>query len=236
MLYNKRINRLEVIFMVCNQFLLYYKDLFKDKLPRDDNEGNLYKLMQVYDDNYYVLVVALNEFERTLKFYRKNGYNDKSFRLGVEVLYHMSSIIRMIATSEDILIKIYIFTQKVNDEKMMGEKLKKYNGYSIDDYRKEYNKLQLYKMGYPNLPVEKNRKTRKHRNDITHGDELMITKGEIKKKGAVWGISPEGVYTHNLKIFNKTEKEIAHDLHTLDKNRKKVEDKIIKLIDVYKKT
>ncbi|MDW3788494.1 hypothetical protein [Staphylococcus sp. LKG3-1] len=218
-----------------NQFLLVYNDLFKDKLPRDDNEGTLYKLMQVYDDNYYVLVVALNEFERTLKTYRKKGYNDKSFSLGVEVLYHMSSIIRMIATSEDILIKIYIFTQKVNDEKLMGDKVKKYNGYSIEDYRKEYNKLKLHKMGYPKLPVEKNRRTRKYRNDITHGDELMITKGEIKKKSTVWSISPEGVYNHNLEIFNKTEKEIAHDLQTLDKNRKKVENKIINLIDVYKR-
>ena len=218
-----------------NQFLLVYNDLFKDKLPRDDNEGTLYKLMQVYDDNYYVLVVALNEFERTLKTYRKKGYNDKSFSLGVEVLYHISSIIRMIATSEDILIKIYIFTQKVNDEKLMGDKVKKYNGYSIEDYRKEYNKLKLHKMGYPKLPVEKNRRTRKYRNDITHGDELMITKGEIKKKSTVWSISPEGVYNHNLEIFNKTEKEIAHDLQTLDKNRKKVENKIINLIDVYKR-
>ena len=218
-----------------NQFLLVYNDLFKDKLPRDDNEGTLYKLMQVYDDNYYVLVVALNEFERTLKTYRKKGYNDKSFSLGVEVLYHMSSIIRMIATSEDILIKIYIFTQKVNDEKLMGDKVKKYNGYSIEDYRKEYNKLKLHKMGYPKLTVEKNRRTRKYRNDITHGDELMITKGEIKKKSTVWSISPEGVYNHNLEIFNKTEKEIAHDLQTLDKNRKKVENKIINLIDVYKR-
>lgn len=222
--------------MNSKQFLLVYNDFFKDKLPRDDNEGTLYKLMQVYDDNYYVLIIAFNEFERTLKLYRKNGYNDKSFSLGLEVLYHMSSIIRMIATSEDILIKIYIFTQKVNDEKMMKDKPKKFNGSSIDDYRKEYNKLQLYKMGYPKLPFEKNRRTRKYRNDITHGDELMITKGEIKEKGTVYGVSPEGVYTHNLKIFSKTEKEITYDMQTLDKNRKKVEDKIIKLIDVYKKT
>ncbi|MDW4095158.1 hypothetical protein QI297_09750 [Staphylococcus saprophyticus] len=219
-----------------NQFRLVYNDFFKDKLPRDDNEGTLYKLMQVYDDNYFVLVVALNEFETKLKHYRENGYNGESFYLGVEVLYHMSSIIRMVATLEDILIKIYIFTQKVNDEKLMGIKLKKFKGYSIEDYRKEYFDLKLYKMYFPQLPFEKNRKTRKYRNDITHGDELMITKGEIKEKGVVWGISPEGVYTHNLKIFNKTEKEIAHDLQTLDKNRKKVEGKIIKLIDVHKKT
>lgn len=218
-----------------NQFLFTYSDLFKDKYPRDDNEGTLFKLTQAYDDNYYVLVVALNKFERTLKIYQKEGYNDKSFNLGLEVLYHMSSIIRMIATLEDILIKVYIYTQKVNDEISMGNELQKFNGFSIDDYRKEYNKLQLYKMGYPKLPVEKNRRTRKYRNDITHGDELMITKGEIKKKGAVYGISPESVYNHNLKIFNETEKEIAHDLKTLDKNRKKVEGKIIKLIDVYKR-
>ncbi|MHC3758875.1 hypothetical protein ACYDLZ_06490 [Staphylococcus succinus] len=217
-----------------DQFHLKYKDFFKAHIPRNDNEGTLYRLLETYDDNYVILVVAMGEFEKNYNEFQNDGYCEGSFRKCLDVLYHMSNYIRMLATIEDILIKISVYAGLVSKEVETGEKIEKFETENPNGFREEYKELKLVNKGYPKLPNKHNRKTRKYRNDITHGNELMITKGMVKEKGMVFGISAQGVYDHNLKVFQKVHGEIKSDLAIIDSNRKIIESKVIKLIDVEK--
>lgn len=103
------------------QFLLEYEDIFDSYLPKENNEGKLYRLLEVFDDNMYVTVMAVNKFEKKLGLFEKSEGEENSFVLGLDTLYHMNMYIRMLATLDDILIKIGVYTHLVDKEKMMGK-------------------------------------------------------------------------------------------------------------------
>ncbi|MCD8920909.1 hypothetical protein K2V69_09375 [Staphylococcus gallinarum] len=218
------------------QFLLEYEDLFDSHIPKENNEGKLYKLLEVYDDNLYVAVMAIQKFENSLGVFEKSEGEENSFSLGLDTLYHMNMYIRMLATLDDILIKIGVYTHLVDEEKSSGQLMETYMPEHDSEFRGKYERLRLERKGYPKLPNRNNRNTRKYRNDITHGSELMITKGTVIEDSIIKDISPSGVFERNLKVFNETKEKMINDLDIIYKNQNFFEDKIVSLIDVRKRT
>ena len=218
------------------QFLLEYEDIFDSYLPKENNEGKLYRLLEVFDDNMYVTVMAVNKFEKKLGLFEKSEGEENSFVLGLDTLYHMNMYIRMLATLDDILIKISVYKHLVDKEKNDGEIVETYAPNKDECFRKKYEILKLEKKGYPKLPNKNNRNTRKYRNDITHGSELMITKGIVTEDGIIKDISPLGIFGRNLKVFNETKAKMMDDLDIIYENQDYYENKIVELIDVKKRT
>lgn len=218
------------------QFLLEYEDLLDSNIPKENNEGKLYKLLEVYDDNLYVAVMAIQKFENSLGLFEKSEGEENSFSLGLDTLYHMNMYIRMLATLDDILIKIGVYTHLVDEEKNGGQLMETYTPKHDSEFRGKYETLRLEKKGYPKLPNCNNRNTRKYRNDITHGSELMITKGTVIEDSIIKDISPSGVFERNLKVFNETKEKMTNDLDIIYKYQHFYEDKIVNLIDVRKRT
>lgn len=217
------------------QFLLEYEDICDLNVPKENNEGRLYKLLEVYDDNVYVTVMALNKFENSLGLFEKSEGEDNSFTLGLDTLYHMNMYIRMLATLDDILIKIGVYTYLVSKEKENGQLIETYIPNKDAEYRSKYEMMKLESKGYPKLPNKNNRKTRKYRNDITHGSDLLITKGTVIEDGMLKDVSPLGVFKRNLNVFNETKEKIINDLDIIYENKNFYENKIVNLIDVSKR-
>lgn len=218
------------------QFLLKYEDIYDYHVPKENNEGKLYKLLEVFDDNMYVTVMAIHKFEHSLGLFGKSEGEENSFNLGLDTLYHMNMYLRMLATLDDILIKIGVYTYLVNEEKNNGQIVETYVPKKDQHFRKKYEELKLEKNGYPELPNENNRKTRKYRNDITHGKELMITKGIVHEDGLTKVISPSAVFKRNLKVFNETKGKLMVDLDIIYERQNYYENKIVNLLDVKKET
>lgn len=218
------------------QFLLEYEDIYDCHVPKENNEGMLYKLLEVYDDNLYVTVMAIQKFENSLGFFEKNEGENNSFTLGLDTLYHMNMYIRMLATLDDILIKIGVYTYLVSKEKEDGQLKETYMPKKDGEYRSKCEKMKLQRQGYPELPTKNNRETRKFRNDITHGSDLLITKGTVIEDGMLKVVSPSGVFKRNLEVFNKTKEKMRNDLDIIYENQNFYENKIVNLIDVRKRT
>ncbi|MEB6277509.1 hypothetical protein [Staphylococcus gallinarum] len=216
------------------QFLLKYNDFFKEHMISDDNEGKLYKLLGIYDDNYFITMKANERFKESLKKFKNSEGQNDSFSKSIDVLYDMNMYIRMLATVDDILIKISLYTYLVYKQNKLGLPTPKFESKTIQPFRNEIETEKLTKAGYPQLPDVNNRLTRKYRNDITHGNELMINKGIVKEKGLVTFIGPEGVYNRNNRNFDRVKKELESDLKVIDENQKIIEEKILSVLDVIK--
>lgn len=222
--------------MYNGQFLLEYKEIEDREIPKENNEGKLYKMLEIFDDNLFVAVMATNRFEKSLGLFEKSEGEQNSFDLGLDTLYHMNMYIRMLATLDDILIKIGVYTHLVDKEKSSGQLIETYAPKKDEYFRNKYQTLKLEKKGYQKLPSVDNRYTRKYRNDITHGNELMITKGTVIEKGITMDKSPSFIFDYNLNIFNETKQKMMRDLDIIYSNQNFYEKKITNLIDVKKRT
>ncbi|WP_437272697.1 hypothetical protein ACSSAF_06600 [Staphylococcus succinus] len=216
------------------QFLLKYDDFFKEHMISDDNEGKLYELLSIYDDNYFIAIKASERFKESLKRFKNSEGQDDSFSKSIDVLYDMNMYIRMLATVDDILIKIILYTHLVYKQNKLGISIPKFESNTIQPFRNEIETEKLAKAGYPQLPDVTNRLTRKYRNDITHGNELMITKGIVKEGAFVTFVGPDGIYNHNNRIFDRVKKELEFDLKVIDGNQKIIEEKILSVLDLVK--
>lgn len=216
------------------QFLMDYKDLFKTYMHRDVVEGRLYRLLQIYDDNYFMAMKSSERFGKSLKDFYNNKESDDSFNNAINVLYDMNMFIRMLATLDDILIKISVYTYGLSNNVNKNELPSIKNG-SINDFRNYFNKNKLEKDNYPPLPTKLNRETRKYRNDITHGGELMLNKGIVQDKGLTEFYSPKGTWTFNNDIFQRTKDELETDLNTIKHIQAMLENEILRITDLVKK-
>ncbi|PTJ22084.1 hypothetical protein [Staphylococcus simulans] len=216
------------------QFLMEYKDSLKTYIYSDNVEGRLYKLLQIYDDNYFMAMESSERFGNALKYFDNFKESDDSFENAINVLYDMNMYIRMLATLDDILIKISVYTYGLFNNVNKNE-LPSIKSGSINDFRDYFKKNKLDKDNYLPLPTKLNRETRKYRNDITHGGELMLNKGIIQDKELTKFYSPKGTWTFNNDIFKRTKSELETDLKTINHIQSILENKILGITDLVKK-
>lgn len=216
------------------QFLMDYEDLFKTYILSDDIEGRLYRLLQIYDDNYFMAMKSSERFVKALKSFDNSKESDDSFENAIDVLYDMNMYIRMLATLDDILIKISVYTYGLSNNVITNE-LPNIKSGSINNFRNYFNKNKLEKDNYPPLPTKLNRETRKHRNDITHGGELMLNKGIVQEERLTSFYSPKGTWKFNNDIFKRTKSELETDLKTINHIQSILESKILGITNLVKK-
>ncbi|MCD8904342.1 hypothetical protein K2V56_02540 [Staphylococcus chromogenes] len=216
------------------QFLMEYKDLFKTYMPSDDIEGCLYRLLQIYDDNYFMAMKSSERFSKSLKDFDVNKEGDKSFESAINVVYDMNMYIRMLATLDDILIKISVYTYSLSNN-MDKNNLPSIECGTINNFRDFFKKNKLEKDNFPPLPTKLNRETRKYRNDITHGEKLMLNKGIVQERGITSFIGPKGTWNFNNDIFQRINTELKIDLKTINHIQSMLENKILEITDLVKK-
>ena len=207
-----------------SQFHLRNKvDLIK-LLHTSKSVNDLYELTQVYDDNFYFFSKALeNAFKKT-KVYKDEGV-EKWFLNSLEVSYHLNMAIRMLATLEDLLIKISVNSFIIDNN--IAHRF-------IDDVQSArkyyYNNNIKNDINYPDLPNVKNRATRKLRHHITHDGDIILKRGLVKEKGMQVVLGDEGYYDRNLEAFNEIYDFLESDINKVIDNKLKLEPLVERLI------
>lgn len=219
-----------------NQFHLRFKSFFEEHFPLDGNKGELYSLLEFYDDNYFIMTEAQANFKKHLNEYIEEGKNSNSFRISLKVIYHMNMYIRMLATLDDILIKIGVYNHILDNINVSDDEIYKLKGESINTLRKYFNDPSRKRNDYPLLPSKLNRKTRLLRNDLTHNGELQLFKGLEKQKGIVGWSSPSGIFKRNLRSFEYIEERAKYDIEEITFVKNRLEVLVLNNLNVEKRT
>lgn len=190
-------------------------------LVGSDNEAKLYNLLKTYDNNYYLYVVAEENFDRAfLDVIKSENYN---LQLIIDTSFYLNICLRMINTLDDILLKIMVYSH-LHFNGFDESKIPK-NLYGDNNYKAYYkNFIKNNSIKYPNIGTQKNRKTRKIRNDITHDGESLIISNPVSDGDGIYSIvSFEGLKERNINLYIEIINNISSDLKEIKHSRRDIE-------------